>query len=146
MTTANIYLNFRGNCEEAFSFYQSVLGGEIPYVSRYKDIPAEDGNSPNLADAQKILHISLPVSNETVLMGSDVVGEHAAGFIEGNNFSISINTGSREKADLIFNGLSKGGKVTMPMNETFWGAYFGMLTDRFGINWMVSFDLKNAKG
>ncbi len=141
MTTVNIYLNFNGNCEEAFEFYRSVLGGEFPYVGRYKDMPpsAEGGVPFSEDEGNKIMHISLPISEETMLMGSDTGGEWTADFKNGNNFSISINTDSREKADRLFNGLSADGQVTMPMNQTFWGDYFGMFTDKFGVNWMVSF-------
>ena len=140
MATVNVYLTFNGNCEEAFLFYQSVFGGEFPYLGRFKDIPQEDGNKADPAMAEKIMHISLPISKETSLMGSDTGGEWASSFKEGNNFSISINADTREEADRIFNGLSAGGKVTMPMDKTFWGDYFGMWTDKFGINWMMSFN------
>jgi PhnB protein len=140
MTTTNIYLFFDGNCEEAFKFYQSVFGGEIPYMGRYKDMPASEGNKMNPADAEKIMHVSLPISKETMLMGSDAGGEWASTYSPGNNFSVSINTDSKGEADRLFNGLSSGGKVGMPMNKTFWGDYFGMLTDKFGINWMISFN------
>ncbi len=139
MTTVNIYLTFNGNCEEAFTFYQSVFGGEIPYMGRFGDMPSDSGHTLAPEDANKIMHVSLPISKETVLMGSDTAGEWAAGFTAGNNFSISINTDSKEEADRHFAGLSAGGKVTMPMNSTFWGDYFGMFTDKFGINWMISF-------
>jgi PhnB protein len=140
MATVNVYLTFNGNCEEAFLFYQSVFGGEFPYLGRFKDMPQEDGNKADPAMAEKIMHISLPISKETSLMGSDTGGEWASSFKEGNNFSISINADTREEADRIFNGLSAGGKVTMPMDKTFWGDYFGMWTDKFGINWMMSFN------
>jgi len=86
------------------------------------------------------MHVSLPISKETMLMGSDVGGEWTPHFSAGNNFSISINTDSKNEADRLFNGLSAGGMVTMAMNKTFWGDYFGMFTDKFGINWMVSFN------
>lgn len=142
MTTVNVYLTFNGNCLEAFEFYKSVFGGEFPYVGRYKDMPAEGGNKCLPEDDEKIMHISLPISQETVLMGSDTGGEWAASFSQGNNFSISINTDSKEKADQFFNGLSAGGQVTMPMMSTFWGDYFGMFTDKFGVNWMVGFNEK----
>lgn len=142
MTTVNIYLTFNGNCEEAFNFYKSVFGGEFPYVGKFKDMPAEGGMKISPADANKIMHISLPISKETMLMGSDTDSQWAAGFVQGNNFSISINTDTKAEADRLFNTLSKGGKVGMPMASTFWGDYFGMLTDKFGINWMVSFKEK----
>lgn len=140
MTKVNVYLNFKGNCEEAFNFYRSVFGGEFTYVGRFKDMPQE-GSPPMTPDfGEKIMHISLPISLETALMGSDTGGEWAPNFTLGNNFSISINTDTKEDADRIFNGLSEGGKVTMPLNQTFWGDYFGMLEDKFGINWMMSFN------
>jgi PhnB protein len=139
MTLVNVYLTFNGNCEEAFNFYKSVFGGEFPYIGRFKDMPADESKKMPAADAEKIMHVSLPISKETMLMGSDVGGEWAPHFAAGNNFSISINTDSKSEADRLFNGLSAGGMVTMPMNKTFWGDYFGMFTDKFGINWMVSF-------
>ncbi len=145
MASVNIYLIFNGNCEEAFNFYKSVFGGEIPYMGRYKDMPPDAGKPISPEDANKIMHVSLPISKETMIMGSDAGGEWASDYSEGNNFSISINTGSKEEADKLFNGLSAGGKVTMPMNKTFWGDYFGMFTDKFGINWMVSFNKAQQK-
>ncbi|HAQ20269.1 MAG TPA: VOC family protein [Prolixibacteraceae bacterium] len=142
MTTVNVYLTFNGNCLEAFNFYKSVFGGEFPYVGYYKDMPTDGGKPVASEDAEKIMHISLPISQETMLMGSDTGGEWTSGFAQGNNFSLSINTDSKESADRLFNGLSAGGKVTMPMSNTFWGDYFGMFTDQFGISWMVSFNEK----
>jgi PhnB protein len=146
MTTVNIYLNFNGNCEEAFNFYKSVFGGEFPYIGRYKDMPpAEEGKTLPAEEGEKIMHMALPISQETMLMGSDTGGEWAASLSPGNNFSISINTDSQEEADRLFNGLSAGGQVTMPMAKTFWGDYFGMFTDKFGINWMVSYNTNQQK-
>ena len=138
-TTISPYLTFNGNCEEAFNFYRSVFGGEFQYVGRFKDMPPSDGQQASEGDANKIMHISLPVSRETVLMGSDT-SEQFGQVTEGNNFSISVSTTSDQEADRIYNGLAEGGKKTMPMNQTFWGSYFGMTTDRYGINWMVSHD------
>ncbi len=143
MATVNVYLTYNGNCEEAFNFYKTVFGGEFGYIGRFKDMPVQEGQAAvAAADAEKIMHVSLPVSQETVLMGSDTGGEWAKDFKAGNNFSISINTLSKEEADRYFNGLSAGGRVNMPMVSTFWGDYFGMFTDKFGINWMVSFNEK----
>jgi PhnB protein len=142
MTSVNVYLTFPGNCEEAFNFYKSVLGGEFGYVGRFKDMPADAGKPMPADQGNRIMHISLPVSKETMLMGSDTGGEWAQGYQAGNNFSISISTDSKESADKFFNGLSAGGKVTMPLANTFWGDYFGMWTDKFGVNWMVSFNEK----
>lgn len=142
MASANIYLNFDGNCEKAFEFYKSVFGGEYPYIGRYKDMPpSEDGGKAFSAEeGEKIMHISLPIGQGSMIMGSDTGGEWASHYKQGNNFSISINADSKEEADRLFNGLSAGGQVTMPMDKTFWGDYFGMWTDKFGINWMMSFN------
>ena len=144
MTVVNPYLTFNGNCEEAFTFYKSVFGGEFQFMGRFKDMPPMGGKQVPEADAEKIMHVSLPVSKETILMGSDSSAEFGQATVMGNNFSISVNTGSEEEADKMFNGLSAGGNVTMPMSKTFWGSYFGMLVDRFGIQWMVSFE-QNTK-
>ena len=143
MTSVNAYLTFEGNCEEAFNHYRSVFGGEFPYVGRFKDMPSETPLSEK--DQNKIMHMSLPVGGNTMLMGSDSAGEWGGKTIVGNNISLSINTESTEEADRVFNGLSAGGTVTMPLNKTFWGAYFGMFTDKFGINWMVNYDEAPAK-
>src|SRR5690606_39081715 len=139
MLSINPYLTFNGNCEEAFTFYKSVFGGDFPHIGRFKDMPSDGGKPMPPEDGNKIMHISLPISKETVLLGSDTGGEWAPSFRQGNNFSISITTDSRAEADRLFNGLSAGGQVTMAMNKTFWGEYFGMFTDKFGIAWMVSF-------
>lgn len=144
MTSVNTYLTFNGNCEEAFNFYKSAFGGEFPYIGRYKDMPPQEGKTVSPEDGEKIMHVSLQIGN-TVLMGSDTGGEWASYYKEGNNFSISINTDSKNEADRLFSTLSAGGSVTMPMNSTFWGDYFGMFTDKFGINWMVSFNEKQAE-
>ena len=140
MATINAYLTFDGTCEEAFNFYKSVLGGDFPMVGKFGDMPPQEGMPP-ISDEVKnrIMHMSLPISAETVLMGSDTmpgIHDHQVG----NNISLSINTDSREEADRVFTGLSAGGKVSMPLADTFWGAYFGMWTDKFGINWMVNYD------
>ena len=146
MTTVNIYLTFNGNCEEAFNFYKSVFGGEFPYVGRFKDMPPQEGgNQMSPEDGEKIMHMSLPISAETMLMGSDTGGEWAASYNPGNNYTISINTDSKEEVDRLFNGLSAGGQVTMPLQHTFWGDYFGMWTDKFGVNWMISFATQQHK-
>ncbi|MES2416963.1 MAG: VOC family protein [Bacteroidota bacterium] len=141
MTTINPYLTFNGNCEAAFTFYKSVFGGEFPYIGKFKDMPLEAGQpAVPAAEGEKIMHVSLPISKETTLFGSDSSEAFGQATLIGNNISISINTESTTEADRLFNGLSAGGKVTMPMNKTFWGAYFGMFTDQFGINWMINHD------
>lgn len=142
MAQINVYLNFEGNCLEAFEFYKSVFGGEFPYIGKFSDMLPSEEYPVSEADKNKIMHISLPISQETVLMGSDVIGGNCAGgkFVKGNNIQLSVNAGSREEAEKLFNGLSAGGEVTMPLQDTFWGAYFGMWTDKFGISWMVNYD------
>ena len=140
MATVNTYITYNGNCEEAFNFYKSVFGGEFSYFGKFKDMPQTDGKTCPPGDAEKIMHVSLPISKETMLMGSDAGGEWASKIVQGNNFCVSINTDTKEEADRIFNGLSAGGMVMMPMNKTFWGDYFGMFADKFGVNWMMSFN------
>ncbi|WP_264536291.1 VOC family protein [Flavobacterium sp. N1736] len=140
-TSVNPYLIFNGNCEEAFLFYKSVFGGEFPYIGKFKDMPKdESGSCPEVSDkdANKIMHVSLPIGN-TILMGSDS-NEQSGDVKFGGNFSVSINVENKEEADRIFNGLSAGGNVFMPMDNTFWGAYFGMFKDKFDVSWMVNFD------
>jgi PhnB protein len=140
MATVNPYLIFNGNCEEAFLFYKSVFGGEFPYIGKFSDMPADENcPPPSEADANRVMHVSLPISKDSILMGSDSTSQ-SGDVAFGHNVSISINTESTDEADKLFNGLSTGGSVTMPMNKTFWGAYFGMFTDKFGIDWMVNFD------
>lgn len=137
------YLTFAGNCEEAFNFYRSVFGGEFTYVGRFKDMPSEQPIPES--EKNKIMHISLPLANNTALMGSDSSEAFGQATVTGNNFSLSVNTESEEEAKKIFSGLSAGGKVTMPLDKTFWGSYFGMLVDKFGIQWMVSYELEKQK-
>jgi len=133
MAKVNVYLLFNGDCEEAFNFYKSAFGKEFQMISRYKDMPPTEGQpSMNSELSERIMHISLPISNETVLMGSDGGGDWASQHRVGNNFSVSVSAESKKEADRLFNALSDGGMVTMPMQETFWGEYFGML-----VGWMV---------
>ncbi len=137
MAAVNPYLNFNGNTEEAFNFYKSVFGGEFPMVMRFKDVPSEHKMSES--EGEKIMHIALPIGLGTVLMGSDVP-EAFGKAVVGTNFYISISTQSEEEANKLFNGLSAGGQVTMPMGKVFWGSYFGMFKDKFDVQWMVSYD------
>jgi PhnB protein len=140
MAQVNPYITFNGTCEEAFNFYKSVFGGEFPMMGKFKDMPPMEGKTMSATDGEKIMHVSLPISKETILMGSDTGGEWAGNYKAGNNISISVNTETEEEAKKIFNGLSSGGMITMPLEKTFWGALFGMFTDKFGINWMVNYD------
>lgn len=146
MASVNPYLNFAGTCEAAFNYYKDLFGGEFTFVGRYKDMPPNEEMLLAESDKELIMHISLPLQGGTVLMGSDAGGEWAPNLIMGNNISISINTSSKAEADHCFSGLSDGGEVTMPIADTFWGDYFGMCIDRFGIPWMISFNEKTSQG
>ncbi len=139
MATVNVYLSFNGTCEAAFDFYKSVFGGEFNYIGRFKDMPSSDQPIPDSVK-DKIMHVGLPISKETMLLGCDMP-ESMTGqkFIAGNNFSICINTTSVEESQRIFNALSADGIITMPLEKTFWSPLFGMVTDKFGINWMVDY-------
>jgi PhnB protein len=141
MAKINPYIHFNGNAEEAFSFYKSVFGGEFAMISRFKDLSIP-GHTISESEANKIMHIALPIGNSSVLMGSDtpeIMGKHNE---NENRSKISISAESKEEADQIFNGLSAGGKVEMPITDSPWGAYFGMFRDKYGIEWMVEFDPK----
>ena len=140
MTAINPYLTFDGNCEEAFDFYKSVFGGEFPAVMRFGEMPGCDEMQLSEGDKSKIMHVALPISDGSVLMGSDSMEGMGPGLTVGNNFGIAIAPGSKEEADKLFTGLSEGGMVTMPLADAFWGGYFGMFTDKFGIHWMVNYD------
>ena len=142
MVTINPYLNFPGNTEEAFNFYRSIFGGEFADLVRFKD--TEDGSKLNAKEKEMLMHISLPVGKGNTLMATDALESMGHKLNTGNNFSLSVETESKEEADKIFKGLSKGGKITMPQAETFWGSYFGMVNDKFGIQWMVGYTPKQS--
>lgn len=129
------HLFFDGQAEEAFLYYQSVFGGEL-MMHRYKEAPGD--NTPE-EYKERLMHASLPLNSTTVLMGAD--WHPAAGPIDtGNSFAVYIAADSREQVDEFFKALSDGGRVNMPVADTFWGSYFGMATDKFGIDWMIGFD------
>lgn len=138
MATTNVYLNFNGTCEAAFSFYKSVFGGEFGYFSRFGEIPESEEYEVSDAYKNQVMHVSLEIGS-SILMGSDCGEEQAPHFVQGNNFSVSVTADSKEEADKLFNALAAGGTISMPIASTFWGDYFGMLTDKFGVNWMVAF-------
>jgi PhnB protein len=129
------YLTFNGNTEEAFNFYKSVLGGEFTTIQRLGDTPHGEGMSDK--DKEKIMHIALN-SSSGVLMGNDHMNFTGEPFTVGNNFSLSIHPESEAEARRLFNGLSVGGNVILPLDKVFWGAWFGMFTDKFGIKWLVN--------
>ena len=145
MAKINPYLNFNGNTEEAFNFYKSVFGGEFAAVMRFSDAPGCDEMPVAESDKGKIMHIALPIGTGNLLMATDMLESMGQFLIEGNNYSISISAESREEADKLFAGLSEGGKVEMPLAEAFWGDYFGMSQDKFGVRWMVSYNEKYSK-
>ena len=122
----------------SFNFYKSIFGGEFESISKFSEMPEHPDYPIKDEDKDKIMHVTLPISKETRLMGSDTASGFGPGIVAGNNFSIIINTESKEESDKVFNSLSEGGKVTMPLQDTFWESYFGSCTDKFGISWMVS--------
>jgi len=140
MATLNPYLNFAGNTEEAFNFYKSVFGGEFLTLQRFKDTP-EAGKVPQ-NEKDMVMHVALPVGKGNTLMATDALESMGQKLSVGNNIYLSLEAESKEEADKLFKGLSSGGKVTMPLADAFWGAYFGMVTDKFGIQWMVNHTYK----
>lgn len=131
----NPYLNFSGNCEEAFEFYKAALGGEL-YIDRFSGMPPSDDAPP--VDPDKIMHVTLDLGEGQHLMGSDV--PESMGSVQFGNYSyVSIAPDTAEDGKRIFDHLAEGGTVTMPYQTMFWGADYGMLTDKFGIGWMVNY-------
>jgi len=138
MATINPHINFNGNAEGAFTFYKSVFGGEFAKVIRFKDMASTELLVAE-KEANKIMHIELPIG-ENLLMANDVPESMGKVDENENRQKISIRAENREEADRLFNGLSEGGSVEMPIAESPWGSYFGMLRDKYGIEWMVDFD------
>ncbi len=138
MALINPHINFNGNAEEAFNFYRSVFGGEIARLVRLKDMPGA-GFPVSEEDANKIMYIALPIGNNT-LMGNDVPSFLGPVNEKENRSKISVSAESREEADKLFNGLSAGGDIEMPIGDSPWGSYFAMFRDKYGIEWMIDFD------
>lgn len=140
MALINPHINFNGNAEEAFTFYRSVFGGDFTTIVRFKDIAGPDVPVSE-KEENKLMHIALPVG-KNMLMGNDVP-EFMGKVNENENRSkISVSADSKEEADKIFNGLSAGGSVEVPMADSPWGSYFGMFRDKYGIEWMIDFATK----
>ncbi len=143
----NPYLNFEGNCEEAFNFYKKVFRAEFSQhgIMRFGDIPPQEGMPPFSDDVKhRVMHVSINIGND-ILMGSDTMPGFGSGpFKVGDNSYISIHPDSREEADRIFSELAEGGEVEMPMADQFWGDYYGSLRDRFGTLWMVNYNKQIA--
>ncbi len=138
MTRVNTYLNFAGNTEEAFGFYRLVFCGDFTAVVRFKDMPIDGVKIPK-EDENKIMHIGLPIGQESVLMASDALESLGQSLIQGNNVYISVHPDTKEEADRVFKALSAGGTIEMPMADQPWGDYFGSFKDRFGVMWMVNY-------
>jgi PhnB protein len=140
MAKINPYINFNGNAEEAFTFYKSVFGGEFSKIMRFKDILSPE--FPVTAnDANKIMLIALPIG-KNILMANDVPESMGQTNESENRSKISISAESKEEADKLFNGLSAGGQIEVPIGDSPWDSYFGMFRDKYGIEWMVDFDPK----
>lgn len=138
MALINVHLNYNGNAEEAFTFYKSIFGGEFSKLVRLKDLESPDFPVDE-KDANKIMHIALPIGNNT-LMANDVPSFMGIVNENENRSKIAVAAQSREEADKLFNGLSAGGTVEMPIQDSPWGSYFGMFRDKYGIEWMIDFD------
>lgn len=139
MKTVNPYLNFPGNTEEAFNFYKSVFGGEFLVVIRFSDTPEADKMAEH--ERGKIMHIALPIGTKgVILMATDALESTGQKLLNGNNFHLAIDTDSAKETDTLFKSLSAGGTVFVSPEKMSWGAYFGMCVDKFGIQWMVSYD------
>jgi PhnB protein len=139
LAQVNPYLIFNGTCEAAFLLYKSVFETEFTMMTKFGDMPQDAEPKLSEEELNRVMHVSMPIGGGTLLMGSD--SNSAAGEVKmGDNVSISINAESRGEADKIFNELSAGGIIKMPLQDTFWGAYFGMFEDKFGIHWMINFD------
>jgi PhnB protein len=141
MALINPHVNFNGNAEEAFTFYRSVFGGEFRKIVRFKDL-ASAGFPVSEKEENKIMHIELPIG-KTMLMANDVPEIMGRTNERENRSKIVITAESKEEADKLFNGLSAGGEVEGPIGDSPWGTYFGMFRDKYGIEWMVSFDPKD---
>ena len=137
----NVYLHFNGNCREVFEFYRSVFGGDFTIFETFQGMP-EDMAVPD-EEKDNVMHVSYDIGG-TTLMGSDVPSNFSPPVTHGNNFSISYTAESREQTDEIFSKISAGGEVSMPLDDMFWGSYFGGGTDKYGINWMISYDAPQA--
>lgn len=141
MARVSTYLNFSNATEEAFNFYKSVFGGEFggAGIARFGDIPASDGMPPlSEADKNLVMHIELPILGGHVLMGTDAPECMGFTVISGNNVHLNLEPDTRAETQKLFELLSDGGKITMPLQDTFWGAYYGSCTDKFGVHWMFN--------
>jgi PhnB protein len=141
MARTSTYLNFTHHTEEAFNFYKTVFGTEFtaPGIRRMGDIPPQEG-APVMSDELNnlVMHVELPITGGHILMGTDAPEQMGFTITFGNNVHINLEPDTREEANKLFNGLSAGGKITMPLEDMFWGALFGSCTDKFGVHWTVN--------
>lgn len=144
MARVSTYINFAGHTEQAFEFYRSVFGGEfMGPIQRFKDAPPAPGQPPlDAATGNMVIHIALELLGGHVLMGTDAPESMGFTLTHGNTMHINLEPDTRAEAERLFNGLSAGGKVEMPLQDMFWGAYFGSFKDQFGMQWMVNCDQK----
>jgi PhnB protein len=139
MASINPHINFNGNAEEAFNFYKSVFGGDFVKIVRFKDLASPE-MPIDKKEENKIMHIALPIGKHSLLMANDVPEFLGRTNENENRSKIVISAETKEEADKLFNGLSSGGTVEMPIADSPWGSYFGMFRDKYGIEWMVDFD------
>jgi PhnB protein len=141
MAATNTYLNFSRSTEEAFNFYRSVFGGDfVGEIKRLGEVPPEEAMPPlSESDKNLIMHIALPILGGHLLMGTDAPESMGFALTQGNNVHISLDPDTKEEMERLFQELSEGGKIAMPLRMMFWGAYFGSFSDKFGINWMINF-------
>ena len=139
MARTSTYLNFMGKTEEAFRFYASVFGTELSPIHRMSDVPAAP-DMPALSDAEKnaVMHVALPILGGHMLMGTDMLESMGHKLMLGNNVSLNLEPDTRAETERLFKRLSEGGKIEMPLQDMFWGDYFGHLVDKFGIHWMFN--------
>ncbi len=136
MAKMHPYLNFDGNAQEAFDFYKSVFGGDFSAVHKMNEAPGTEELPEE--ERNRLMHIALPIDAHTTLMASDTMPSMGHTLNVGNNVHISLHPESREEADKLYNGLSQGGEIEMPMQDTFWGAYYGNFKDKYGVRWMIN--------
>ncbi|HEY4326855.1 MAG TPA: VOC family protein [Mucilaginibacter sp.] len=139
MIAINPYLNFLGNTEDAMNFYKSVFDVEFSAFQRFNESPGHERMPKQ--EQQMIMHASLPMGKHNSLMATDALESMGMTITPGNNFYIQVSTENEEETDRLFNGLSAGGKIEIPLNKTFWGSYCGMCQDKFGIQWMINYDM-----
>ncbi|RAV98995.1 VOC family protein [Pseudochryseolinea flava] len=140
MATLSTYLNFDGTAEAAFNFYKSVFGGEFQTLQYIKDMPGGGSNFTE-AERSRVMHVSLPIGGDSILMASDILPSVGHRLTVGNNTHINITPKDESEAKRLFDALSNGGQITMPLEKMFWGSLFGTCTDKFGIQWMINLPL-----